>query len=353
MTQRRATERNPLRWIPATHPRLTVRGLAWFGENGGRFSRLPLRAQGRVRDEVWDLAQCPASARVAFRSDTTRLAVRVTNQDADIMDHMPATGSNGLALYSGAPGRMRPWATARPGLDSPAFESELFDNVTKKMREFRLYLPLYKAMTALELGLSKGARILPPAPPAISKPVVFYGTSITQGGCASTAGSDFVSTIGRRLNLDVINLGLSGNGRGELEVAELVNEIDASLYVLDYASNVDAKRLRWTLPRFVRTLRERHPETPILIVTVVCFSMFNYKKRSQDGLEALRDVAIEFYARQRRRGDRHIHLADGFGLLPFGIDCAFVDGLHPTDHGFHIISERLAPVIEQILLRDT
>ena len=341
-----------LLWLLHSDRRFTIRGLAWFKENKGSFSRLPHRAQKLVREPVWELAQCPASARICFRSDTTTLAVRVKNDDAGHMMHMPSSGSNGCILYCGEPGQMRPWASAIPESEGGSFERELFTGVPKKMREFVLYLPSYKALRSLEIGLSSGAKIEKPSAPALSKPVVFYGTSITQGGCANTAGTDFVSTLGRNLNLDVINLGFSGNGKGEPELAQLVSEIDASLYVLDYAGNVNAQQLKETLPPFVKILRQKRPKTPILIVTNVCFSTYDWRDSTRDELEQRRDVMMEFYLRTRESGDRNIHLADGFSLIPFGTDGAYVDGVHPTDHGFALMAERLAPAIRMILQRD-
>lgn len=340
------------RWLSAGDRHLTVRGLAWFKENGGSFSRLPLRAEKVVREPVWQLAQCPASGRVCFQSDTTALSVRITNSDTGFMSHMPMTGSNGCILYAGSPGHLQPWATATPDQQNPTFERELFKDVPRQMREFCLYLPLYKALKTLEIGLVPGAKLLPPSPPAVAKPVVVYGTSITQGGCANTAGSDFVSIVGRQLNVDVVNLGFSGNGRGEKEMAELIAEIDASLYVLDYAANTNAAEWEATLPRFLEILRRAHPETPVLLVTNVCFSQYAFSPGSRDVLEARRDFAMGFYAQQRRAGDRNLHLVDGFSLLPFGTDAAYVDGVHPTDHGFVLMAERLAPAIARILFRD-
>lgn len=342
-----------LKWRSATDRQLTVRGLAWFKANTGRFSRLPLRAEKIVREPVWQLAQCPAGGRVCFRSDTTAMSVRLTNADTGFMPHMPMSGSNGCILYAGNDGVLQPWATATPEPQAATFERQLFKDVPRKMREFCLYLPLYKALEKLEIGLPAGARLLLPSPPALAKPVVVYGTSITQGGCANTAGSDFVSVVGRHLNLDVVNLGFSGNGRGEPEMAELISEIDASLFVLDYAANTNAQEFEATLPRFVEILRRDHPQTPILLMTNVCFSQYGFNPGHSEVLDARRDFAMEFYAQRRRRcGDRNFHLVDGFGLLPFGVDGAFVDGVHPTDHGFMLMAERLAPAIAQILFRD-
>lgn len=351
-TSRKQEPGDDRRWLAAADKRLQMRGLAWYEENGGSFCRLPHRAKGRVRAPVWDLAQCPASGRLAFRSNTTGLAVRARSPNTNVMAHMPGSGSRGLSLYAGRPGRMRPWGAAIPDGGNVDFERQIFQGIPGKMREFRLYLPLYNGLESLELGFSKGARILPPTPPAIEGPVVIYGTSITQGGCASTAGSDFVSSVGRSLDLDVVNLGFSGNGRGEPELAELLAEIDASMYVLDYAANVDVKRLRYTLPRFVGILRKKHPTTPIVLLTNVCFWGYDFNAGTRRTLEDRRDAMIAFYARQRRAGDANLHLADGFGLVPYNTDAAYVDGVHPSDHGFQLMAERLAPIIERILLRD-
>jgi len=345
-----ATTSEECRWIEAGDKRLTVRGLAWFAENGGSFARLPHRAKSIVRPRVWNFGLRPASARVAFRSNTASLAVRVRNHDMIVMPHMPASASNGLQLYCGAPGRMRPWSVAIPSLTDLSFTSQLFDGVSKRMREYRLYLPLYRPLASLQLGFSKGARIAAPSPTALEKPIVFYGTSITQGGCASTAGGDYISTVGRRLNVDVINLGFSGNGKGDPEMAQLMSEVDAALYVLDYPANVSVGELRRTLPRFVRILREKRPQTPVLLITIQLQSTYDFSPAARAQLEAKRDVMMEFYVKQRKKGTADIHLVDGFGLLPFGGDSIYVDTAHLTGHGFNVMAERLAPALERILM---
>lgn len=347
----RSVSRKPaIRWLAATDRRLVVRGLAWFKENQGTFARLPLRAKGIVRPGVWNLGLRPASARIAFRSNTSSLAVRVRNLDTIVMPHMTASASNGLQLYCGEPMKMRPWSVAIPSMAEPEFTAQMFEGIPSKMREYRLYLPLYRPLESLHLGFSKGARIAPPSPNSLAKPVVFYGSSITQGGCASTAGGDYVSSVGRRLNLEVINLGFSGNGKGDAEMAELMGEIDAALYVLDYSPNVTVTQLRRTLPRFVRILRERRPNSPILLLTIQLQATYDYNLKARGHLEAKRDVMIGFYVQQRRKGFVNIHLVDGFGLLPFGGESLYADTTHLTEHGFNMMAERLAPAIEQILM---
>ncbi len=337
-----------LQWLAATDSRLTMRGLAWWASNGGAFRRLPAQAEGIVRADVWQLAQCPAGACLDFCTDTTDLAVRVTNIDSGVMPHMPGTGSNGLILYTRVAGQWRPWRTATPDQASASFERDLFRGEPARMREYRLHLPLYKELCSLELGFASNAQFLPPTPLTLPNPVVYYGTSITQGGCASTAGSDFVSTLGRLLNLEMVNLGFSGNGRGEPELARLLAEIDAALYVLDYAANTTVDGLRATLPAFIDILRMEHPRTPILLQGPICFggNMYSQVQRAQ------RDIMMEVYLDCRKRGDAAIHFVDGFSLLPFGTDAVYVDNVHPTDHGFQLMAERLAPAITLILFGD-
>lgn len=341
-----------LAWLPATSPRFTMQGLPWFRQNKGSFCRFPITARKRLRPEVWQLSLCPASGCIAFRSDTTCLRVRVRNQDTTHMPHMPMSGSNGLSLYAGTGGRLAPWATAVPDMANPFFERSFFTGVARRMRDFRVYLPLYHPLQSLELGVSHGARILPPSPSALNKPVVFYGTSITQGGCANTAGSDFVSTIGRLLNLQVVNLGFSGNGRGDIEVARLMARIDAAMHVLDYPCNVSPADLEKTLPPFFAVLRRRWPKVPILLMSPPCFWQANHNHGTMADLDAKRNTMMRFYLEQRRKGDAHVHFADMFDMLPFTADAAYVDGVHPTDEGFQLMARGLAPAIERILLRD-
>lgn len=339
-----------LQWRDALDCSFSVRGLHWLGENRPSYSRLPLRARGVVNETVWGLAQAPASAFIHFRSDTTILAVKATNQDAEVMPHMPASGSNGMALYTGVFPHIRLWQVTMPA--AATYESTIFENVPSQVREFRLYLPLYKGLEKLEIGLMPDAHIEVAATPRLAKPVVFYGTSITQGGCANTAGTDYVSSIGRLLNLDVINLGFSGSGMGEPEMAEFIAEIDAALFVLDYATNAKPTLLQKTLPRFIEIVRAKHPYTPVLIMGPLCYSQYDYWQPVRRDLDEERRISMDVYVNLSRQGDENIHFVDGYGLIPFGTEAAYVDGVHPTDHGFQIIAQRLSQFIEQILLRD-
>ncbi len=340
-----AAVRKQLTWIDAFDRRLALRGLGWLNENrkAKNFRRFPARAAGRFSEGLQILSHCPASVFVSFFTDATEIATRLKNHDLNMMRHMPLTGMSGSELFVREGNKWISIAVAIPTLESPTFEQELVSGLSRRMREYRLYLPLYKRLDHLALGFTRGSTVRPSSRPAGVRPIFFYGTSITQGGCANTAGTDFVSTLGRLLDTEVINFGFSGSGRGEPQVAELIREIDAEIFVLDYAANCEAALLRTTLPEFVRLLREKHPVTPIVLIGNICYDSYLWKKEISESLNDRRHAMMDFYLRSRGMGERNIHFIDGFGLIPPGIDGSYVDGVHPTSAGFAMMAERLAP----------
>lgn len=340
---------NGIVWRAATEAPFAIRGLAWFEENKRNFCRLPFRAEKLVRPDVWTLAQSPASGRVCFRTDSTLLALRMENSQGANMMHFAATGSDGLFVYAGDPMQEVPWNMVVPPRNTTAVEKEIARGLPKRMRTFTVYLPSYTPLKKLDIGLAQDAMVESPPPFRLEKPVVFYGTSITQGGCASTAGGDFVSTVGRRLNLDVINLGFSGNGCGEPEVAKLIAEIDAAAYVLDYCANVSPEDLNKTLPVFIDILRSAHPIIPIICMSKIHYYGELFKTDMRETNEKQRNIMMSHYLQRRDAGDQNIHFIDGWSLVSAGEDLALVDGVHPTSQGFAIMAERLLNPLRYIL----
>ncbi len=339
-----------LLWLDAFDPRLSLRGHGWREEAvaARSFRRIPERAAAGLSEAVQKLSWAPASLFLSFFSDATELSVRICNENTASMSHMPLTGSAGVELYMRDGVQWVPLATAVPGLDNRLFERRLVRGWTPIIREYRLYLPLYKGVEEICLGFSPQARILANPRSKENKPILFYGTSITQGGCANTPGSDFVSIVGRLLDSDTINLGFSGNGKGEPEVARLIAEVDAQMFVLNYDANCELERLKKSLPEFFRILRERHPRTPVVLLGTVPLSSALWDAGLRELLAARRDTLMRFYLHAKDAGDEGIYFIDGEGILPPGLTGAFVDGSHPTSGGFSIMAERLAPHLARI-----
>jgi lysophospholipase L1-like esterase len=248
---------------------------------------------------------------------------------------MTAIGASGLDLYvKTGPASWRWLAVGRPTANTPVIDATLSAGLPAGEREYMLYLPLYNGVQSLEIGVNQGASLNPAAArPAARKPIVFYGTSITQGASATRPGMCHPAILGRRLDYPVINLGFSGNGRMEIEVVRFINEIDASAFVLDCLPNMTAKEVEERTEPCVRLLRQSHPRTPILLVEdrnyPDGFLIPSRRERNQSSQAALRAA----YDRLRKAGVQNLFYLPAANLL--GRDGeATTDGSHPSDLGF-------------------
>jgi len=336
-----------LRWIQLPSAQIEVNGLPWYSENGGELFRLPAKLKDTYRPPVWDLAQSPSGGRLRFRTNSSALAIRLEYPEPPKMANMHAFGQTGVDLY--ADGVYRGTAVASPDAKpGKTIEHVYFKDQPRVDREITLYLPLYMAVKVLGIGLDAEAHLQPAKPFAASGPVVFYGTSITQGGCASHSGMSYQAILGRMLNLDFVNLGFSGNGKGEPELARAVASINASCFVLDFAQNnptVDS--LAQVYAPFVEAIRNAHPETPILVVTPIYAAHESWSR--DERLEGMRELIRQVAARRIAAGDRHLEIVEGTDLLGPARGDGLVDGTHPNDLGFQWMAEGLGTRIAKVL----
>jgi hypothetical protein len=340
-------QETPLKWIALPSPELRVNGLPWYGENGGELFRLPVRLKESFRPPVWELAQSPSGGRIRFRSNSSSLAIRLEYPEPPAMTNMHAFGQTGVDLYLNGAYRGTAIADqdAKPG---KTYEHIYYKGAPRADREIALYLPLYMRVKVLGIGVDRDARVGSPKPFAVDKPVVFYGTSITQGGCASRAGLSYQAMLGRMLNIDFVNLGFSGNGRGEPAVARVVASIDASAFVLDFAQNNETtESLREVYAPFVETVRKEHPVTPVLVITPIYAARERQERDPQ--LSEMRELIRQVAAQRIAAGDRHIQIVEGTDLLGPDRGDGLVDGTHPNDLGFHWVAEGLVARLADVL----
>ncbi len=337
-------------WHSPEVPPFRLAGFPWH-EREGLFRRLPANAYGTVPAAVDELANCTAGGQVSFRSDAGKIAVRVELAGPADMVHMPATGQCGFDLYVGDPPALRYHSTSIFGPAQTAYEALLFEHPERRMRTFVLNFPLYRGVRRALVGVSPDARVKPPFPWSSSGRIVIYGTSITQGGCASRPGMAPTNILSRRLNVEVVNLGFSGSGKGEPEVIGFVAAVpDPLLFVLDYEANaVDG--LERTLPEALRILRTRHPNVPLLVVSRIAFARDATHRDSFESREASRDRQVELVADFGKRWGGRVHFLDGSTLLGTDYDECTVDGVHPNDLGFLRIARGMEAAIRDILKR--
>ena len=338
-------------WHDMEEPGFGLDGLNWH-RPGGILRRIPEKSF--ISERVNGLADNTAGVMLRFRSDTSAVSIRVKLKpwDETFLWHMPQSGSAGFDLYIGA-GHSKIFAgSTRCPFGSKEYEMAIFKTEDGGvMRDYTLNFPLYSGVDSLKIGLSENAVILPPVPWKDPRPVVVYGTSIQQGGCASRPGMCHTNQMSRMLDRPFLNLGFSGAGRGEPEMAELLAEIsDPAMYVLDYDANVNLARLKETLPVFIDILRKKHPDTPVLLVSRLPMNNeFLTPSACIPYRQELTEIHLNELSRRRNAGDRNIHFLDGSTLYgPDPSECT-VDGGHATDLGMYFIAKTMAPVIERIL----
>jgi hypothetical protein len=333
-----------LQHISFPDPRLKVYGLPWFSEDQPVLRRLPLRLKDRFRPPVWDLAQDPSGGRIRFRTDSTTISIVAENPGFSNMHHMTSVGENGFDLYIGRDYLNSAWPDP-----SGKINKEWRVSSERKMRDITLYLPLYKAVTIHEIILDSEARLEPATPYAVSKPIVYYGSSITQGGCASNPGGSCQAILERRLNADFVNLGFSGNGLGEPALAEAICELDPSCIVLDFWGNPSAEQYAAALPVFVDILRKKFSSLPILVTSPFYFPAEAIGGEVAHQASAKRASAREFVEKRRKGGDRRIWYVDGLKMLNREQTAGLVDGVHCNSLGFYFNAVGLEPFLRKAL----
>ncbi|HSB17097.1 MAG TPA: SGNH/GDSL hydrolase family protein [Bryobacteraceae bacterium] len=324
-----------------------VEGQGWK-DTKHPFDRLPAKAEGVVRPPVWDLSQDSAGLCVRFSTDASIIRARWTLRHENLaLPHMPATGVSGLDLYVRLSSGWHWIANGRPLKQTN--EQTLVGNWPGGKREYMLYFPLYNGAESVEIGVPPGVAIEPGPPyrPGV-KPILFYGTSILQGGCAARPGMAYPSIIGRMFDWPTINQGYSGNGKSEPEIATLFAEIDPAVYVYDSLPNLNPAEAKERVEPFLRTLRKAHPRTPIVLVENVIYTNIQFSEQRRTEVTEKNATLKAVYQKLRKQGDKNLYYVPAAGL--FGSDGeATVDGVHPTDLGFLRMAQTIAPVLKPLL----
>ena len=356
-----------LTFVEMPQPPFELDGFPFYKENKA-FCRLPVSFLPACSEGVQALAWHTAGGQLRFRTDSPVFAVRVKLLKIPAMSHMPATGSSGFDMYLGTGTSKCYWRTAIPDVRGDEYASIILDVrelsrpaadrlrflPDSNLREITLNFPDYNGVKKLEIGLAPKSSVLPPARFSIEKPILFYGSSITQGGCCSRPGNNYIQHISRRLDAETINLGFSGNAIGEENMAELIASLELSAFVMDYDHNApDPEHLERTHEKFFQIIRDRRPSLPVVFMSMPNTD-FN------PGFECTHDYAS--YAERRKniiertylnalgKGDMNVYFIDGASL--FGLkdrDACTVDSCHPNDLGFLRMADALEPVLRRAL----
>jgi len=299
-------------------------------EKENAYDRLPASYKDKVRKEVWDLSKTSAGINVSFRTNSTAISARWTVLNNLVMNHMAPAGIKGLDLYVRTANGWQYVNTGKPS--GKENEVTLISNMSEATREYQLFLPLYDGMVSLEIGIDSGRMIEKPVA-ATGKPIIFYGTSITQGGCASRPGMAHTNIISRKLHTECINLGFSGNGRMEKPIAELMADTDALFYVIDCLPNMTAGMVSTNTAALVETIRKKKPYTPIVLVENTMYENAEHDLKLQAELKKKNEVLKNVYDSLLRKAIPNIYYINTGNELGNDHE-GTVDGVHLTDLGF-------------------
>lgn len=318
-----------------------------FSDTEKYYDRLPAQAKGVVRDAVWNLSRHSAGMMVLFRTDATAINVDHLVTSANLaLPHMPATGVSGLDLYArDTDGHWRWVAVTRP--NAQHMKTQIVSGLRPGMRDYAIYLPLYNGTESLKIGVPANSKFQPVAP-RVQKPIVFYGTSITHGACASRPGMAHPAILGRRLDRPTINLGFSGNGKLEKEVGQFLVELDPAVYVLDCLPNMVAAEITERTVPMISQLRAAHPRVPIVLVEDRTYPASWIRQSQQQRNDSSRIAFKAAYQQLLKDGVEKLFYVDGDSLLASDRDDT-TDGSHPSDLGFFNQANAIEPALRAAL----
>ena len=324
------------------NPKFDLYGV-FYDKNEG-FLRLPMDVAKTVSEGVTYLANHTTGGRVKFSTDSNVIEIKVKYSDLQAIPHMSLVGQAGFVLLEERK-KDRKYIRILPPQDTTC-ETGFTANTQLEggeMRNYILYFPLYNPVKELQIGLQKGSKVENGKPYKNLKPILYYGSSITQGACASRPDNDYQAFIEKWNDIDFINLGFSGNGKGEETMANYLANIECSLFVNDFNnSGIDLDYMKVAHKRLYEIFRKKQPTTPIIFLT---------KTNLWEGTDHKERVKLvkQTYEYALAKGDKNVYFVDGASMFKGKDKMSFaVDGDHPTDLGFYHMAKEIYKQMKKI-----
>ena len=312
--------------------------------NHGEYYRLDASERNEYSLGKDTLSECTPGGTLRFYTDSPKLVLKVKYRGCCLgMHHFCDRGVYGFDMYTGTgTDKLYCGAMMQTFADDPVQNAQVLQMPEGK-KEITIEFPLYGGIETLSIGLPASARIARPAPRKF-RPVAFYGSSITQGGCVSRPGSMYSNIICRALDCDNVNMGFSGSAFGEQYTAEWIAKRDISAFVMDYDYNSRSlDELDATHGPFYETVRRAHPDIPVIIVSHPCFWDVTENDLKKSG------ICRRTYLRAKKRGD-NVYYVDGGKFFPAPMKDLFcVDNLHPNDLGHYYMAKAIYLVLNKAL----
>lgn len=305
----------------------------------------------RLPDKIIDqvpslkfLGKRTPGARLGFRTDAEEFILKIEFENLTPDIGMALYSCQSALVYAGDRQKPRYLGMCRPAnYQNKSFEAKIRKG-NSKFEDILIWLPRNEIISDITVSFADTATVALPTPYKYSKPILYYGSSITESGCAYNVNNGYNAIISQHLDVDYINLGFSGNAKGELPIADYINTLDISIFVYDYDHNAPTvEHLKATHEQFFKRIREAHPILPIIMMTRPSIEYGNDEK-------CRREVVFTTYQNALASGDKNVYFIDGeqfFGDKDRHLCTA--DGVHPNDLGFYRMAECVEPIVKSIL----
>lgn len=311
--------------------------------DGGKYSRMPEDIAKTVNEQVEAFCHHTTGGRIRFKTDSSYIAISTVLDNPGRLPHMTRVGSMGYDLYADN----RYVRSFIPFEDTAEYEA-IIELGSSKMREITINMPIYSDVKTVYIGLEDTARVEAPTPYKNDKPVVFYGSSITHGGCASRPGMSYEGIISRRFNIDFINLGFSSGAKGEDTMTDYIKKLDMSVFVYDYDNNAPTpEHLLATHEKMFMAIREAHPDIPVIMMSRPQYFDDPVAMYDDNNVAQRRSIIEATYKNAIARGDKNVYFLDGKALMALCGNEGTVDSTHPTDFGFNSMAQAVGDLMEK------
>ena len=332
-------------WLDAKQYPFAIHGVT-YDNDGGRYLRMPDGIAQSVSWAVGILNDNTSGGRVRFRTNSSFIGIHAVMKNPPPFSHMPVSGKSGFDIYrklANEESYAYYHSFVPPFGMTDGYSSGFVTDCSEA--EYIINFPLYDNVKELYIALKKDALISPPSPYKYKKPIVYYGSSITQGGCASRPGNSYQAILSRRLDADFINLGFSGSCLAEDPMCEYLASLDMSVLVCDYDHNApDPEHLQKTHFHLYETIRKAQPELPILFLSAPCILL------KKDQFTERRSIIYHTYQTALDNGDKNVYFIGGEELFDGECwDSCTVDGTHPNDLGFYRMAMRIEETLKIML----
>ncbi len=338
-------------------PPFSIHGVFYDSENA-RYARFPFEIAKTINNEddnIEILSYYTAGGRIRFSTNSQAITVMVKYGKLVKMPHMTLVGSSGITICENTPsgevfcGMFSPTFTDETGF---VVKKQFFNNQTNDVKNYTLYFPLYNGVEEIILGFDKASIVDKGLTYSDIKPILYYGSSITQGGCASRSDLCYQSIIAKNNNVDYINMGFSGGAKGELPMAQYLSSVDCSVLVIDYDHNASStQNLLDTHFRFYNEFRKGNKTCPIIFI-----SKADYLNGDNEANKTIKQITRErylvikqTYKKAKQLGDKNVYLIDGSKFYGKDYHLCTVDGCHPNTLGFYKMANGIIKTLNKAI----